>query len=93
MCSCYNSCFFKKDFNYRNNRGVRLHDGDLEHSLMKEKKIDIHIFFCSFLFSGISDLALEILTMLIRVCFRNVFTTSGPLICSWYDMTLSHFVQ
>ena len=28
----------KKDCNYRNNCGIRLHAGDLEHSLMKEKK-------------------------------------------------------
>ena len=38
MCSYYNSCFFKKDCSDRNNCGTRLHDGDLEHSLMKEKK-------------------------------------------------------
>ena len=28
----------KKDCSYRNNCGIRLHAGDLEHSLMKEKK-------------------------------------------------------
>ena len=28
----------KKDCSYRNNCGIRLHDGDLEHDLMKEKK-------------------------------------------------------
>ena len=28
----------KKDCSYRNNCGIQLHDGDLEHSLMKEKK-------------------------------------------------------
>ena len=33
--------------------GIRLHDGDLEHSLMKEEKIDVHIFFFLFLCSGI----------------------------------------
>ena len=30
--------FLKKDCSYRNNCGIRLHDTDLEHSLMKEKK-------------------------------------------------------
>ena len=28
----------KKDCSYRDNYGIRLHAGDLEHSLMKEKK-------------------------------------------------------
>ena len=37
MCSYYNSCFLKKDCSDRNNCGTRLHDGDLEPSLMKEK--------------------------------------------------------
>ena len=39
MCSYYNSCFFfflKRS--YRNDSGIRIHDVDLEHSLMKEKK-------------------------------------------------------
>ena len=35
MCSYYNSGFFKKDCSDRNNCGTQLHDGDLEHSLMK----------------------------------------------------------
>ena len=39
---------------------------------MKEKKIDVHMFFFPFLRSGISDLALGTLKMLIRVCFRDV---------------------
>ena len=72
MYSYYNSCFFKKDCSYRNNCGIRLHDGDLEHSLMKEKKIDLHMFFFPFLCSAIPDLDLGILKMLIRVCFRDV---------------------
>ena len=38
MCSYYNSCFFEKDRSYRNSIGILLHDGDLEHGLMKEKK-------------------------------------------------------
>ena len=48
------------------------HDGDLEHHLMEEKKIDVHVIFISFLYSGISDLALGALEMLIHVCFRDV---------------------
>ena len=61
----------KKDCSYRNNCGIRLHAGDLEHSLMKEKK-GLHMFFFSFLCSAIPDLDLGILKMLIRVCFRDV---------------------
>ena len=50
-----------------------MHDANLEHSLMNEKKIDVHMFFFSFLCSGgIPDLALGILKTLIRVCFRDV---------------------
>ena len=71
MCSYNKSFFFKKDCNYRNNCGIQLHDGDLKHSLMKEKKW-MFMFFLSFLCSGISDLALAILWMLIRVCFSDV---------------------
>ena len=61
MCSYYNSCFFKKDYSYRNNYDTQLHDGDLEHSLMKERKIDLHILFFPFLCSRVPDLALGIL--------------------------------
>ena len=71
MCSYNNSCFFKKDCSYRNNCGIRLHGGDLKQS-HERKEIDVHIFFFSFLCSGISDLALAILWMLIRVCFSDV---------------------
>ena len=62
--------FFKK----RNNCGIRLHDADLQHSLIKEKYIYIyvHMFFFSFLCSGIPDLALGILKMLICEYFRDV---------------------
>ena len=63
MCSYYNSCFFKK---YSD---IRLHDSDLQHDLIKEKKIDAHMFFFPFLCSGIPELALGILKLPIRVCF------------------------
>ena len=36
-CLC-TSCFLKEDCNYRNNCGIELYDGDLQHSLMKKKK-------------------------------------------------------
>ena len=62
----------KKDCSYRNNCSIRWHASDLEHSLMKEKKIGFHMFFFSFLCSAIPDLDLGILKMLIRVCFRDV---------------------
>ena len=66
----------KKDCSYRKNCYIRLHDGDLKHSLMKEKKIDLHVFF-PFSCSVIPDLDLEILKMLIRVCFSNVLQTAS----------------
>ena len=62
----------KKDCSYRNSWSIRLHAGDLEHSLMKEKKIGLHMFFFSFLCFAIPDLDLGILNMLVRVCFRDV---------------------
>ena len=64
--------FLKKDCSYRSNCGIWLHDDDLEQSLMKEKNIDVHRLFFPFLCSGIPDLALGILKMLICVCFRDV---------------------
>ena len=71
MYSYYNSCLFKKDCSYSSNCGIRLHDSDLEHNLMKEKKIDVHMFLFPFLCSDIPDLALGILKMLILLCFRD----------------------
>ena len=82
----------KKNCSYRNNCGIRLHAGDLEHSLKKEKKIGLYMFFFSFLCSAISDLDLWILKMLMCV-FLWCITTRILLICSWDDMTLSQFVQ
>ena len=78
-CNVFWSCVaiiiaaaIKKDCSCRNNCGFRLHDGDLEHSLIKEKKKDIHMFLFPFLHSVIPDLDLRILKMLVRVCFRDV---------------------
>ena len=78
MYSYYNSYFFKKDCCYRNNCGIRLHDGDLEHCLIKEKKIHVFIFFFPFICSAIAGLALGILKLLIRVCFRDALQ---PAVC------------
>ena len=41
----------------------------------------------------IPDTALEILKMLIRVCFRDLLLTSSLLICSWHYATPSQFIQ
>ena len=62
----------KKESSYKNNCGIWLHAGDLEHSLKKEEKIGLYMFFFSFLCSAIPDLDLGILKMLICVCFRDV---------------------
>ena len=53
------------------------------------------MFFFPFFCSGIPDLALGIVKMLIRVCFRDVIQAAAKslLICSWHDITLSQFVQ
>ena len=61
-----------EDCSYRNNCGIGLHTGDLEHSFIKKKNVGPHIFFFLFLCSAIPDLDLRILKMLIRVCFRDV---------------------
>ena len=52
-----------------------MHDFNLKHSLIKEK-IDVYMFFFPFLCSGISDVALQILKMLIRVCICDVLQTT-----------------
>ena len=45
----------KTDCNSRNNCGIRLHDGDLEHCFMKEKKLGFHGFLFLFLYSAVPD--------------------------------------
>ena len=59
---------------------------------MKEKKIDLHMFFFSFLCSAIPDLDLGILKMLIRLCFRDVLQPGVYLFVPGI-FTLSQFVQ
>ena len=71
MCSYYNKCSFEKDRSYRNNCGIRLHDGDLNIVSWKKKNRFSYVFF-PFLCSAIPDLDLGILNMLIRECFRDV---------------------
>ena len=66
----------KKACSHRNNCGILLHDGDLEHSLTKEKKIGLQMFFFPCLCSAIPDLDLGMLKMLIRVCFRDVLQSA-----------------
>ena len=61
-----------EDCSYRENCGIGLHTGDLEHSFIKKKNVGPHIFFFLFLCSAIPDLDLRILKMLIRVCFGDV---------------------
>ena len=61
----------KKDYIYRHNCGIRLHDGDLEHRHLKEKKKNLHMFFFPFLCFAIPNLDLGISKMEIRACFRD----------------------
>ena len=71
---------------YRNNCGIWLHDGDLEHSLMKEKKIDLHIFFFPFLCPAIPDIELGVLKIyLLHVFVMYYNQQSVNLFLAWYD--------
>ena len=82
----------KKDCSYKNNCGIRLHDGDLEHRLMKEKNRSSYVFLpiftlfhSRFRFRNLKDTTLFMISWCI--------TISSLLICSWHEMTLSQFVQ
>ena len=81
----------KKDCSYRNNCGIRLHDGDLEHSLMKEKNRSSYVFLPIFMFCH-SRFRFRNLKDANSCMFSWCITTSSLLICSWHDMTLSQFV-
>ena len=74
----------KKGCNYRSNCGIRFHDGDLEHSLMKEKKNrSLDLCHSRFRFRNLKDT---------NLCMSSWWiTNSGLLICSWHDVTLSQF--
>ena len=81
MYSYCNSCFLKKDCSYKFNCGIRLQDGDVEHSLMKEKNRCPYILLPIFMFN-LKDTN--------SCMFSWCITTGSLLICSWHDMTLSH---
>ena len=83
MCSYYNSYFFKKDCSYWNNCGVRLHDSNLEHSLIKEKKNRCsYVLLPIFVFSY-SRFSLRNLKDANSYMFSWCITTNSLLICSW----------
>ena len=85
--------FFKKDCSYRNNFVIRLHDVNLEHSLMnKSKNRCSYVFLHIFMFRH-SRFSLRNLEDANSCMFSWCITTSSLLICSWHDMTLSQFVQ
>ena len=70
----------KKDCTHSNNCGIQLHDGDLEHILMKQKKRSSNVFLPTFMFffpTVIPDLDLGILKMIIRVSFGDVIQPAG----------------
>ena len=76
----------KKDCSYRNNCSIRLHAGDLEHSLVKEKNkifvcLSVHFMFCHsrFRFRNLKKANL--------CMFSWCITATSLLICSWHDMT------
>ena len=83
----------KKDCSYRKNCGIRLHAGDLEHSLMKGKKIGLHIIFFSLFMFCYSRFRFRHLNDANSCMFSWCITTRSLLICSWHDITLSQFVQ
>ena len=82
----------KKDCSYRNNCGIRLHAGDLEHSLMKEKNRSSYVFLLIFMFCY-SRFRFRNLKDANSCMFSWCITTRSLLICFWHDMTLSQFVQ
>ena len=82
----------KNDCSYRNRCVIWLHDGDLEHSLMKEKNGSSYVFLPIFMpcqsrfrFRNLRDAN--------SCMFSWCIATRSLLICSWHDMTLSQFVQ
>ena len=82
----------KKDCSYRNNCGIQLHDGDLEHDLMKEKNRCLYVFLPIFMFWH-SRFSFRNLKDANSCLFSWCITTSSLLIHSWHDMTHSQFVQ
>ena len=82
----------KKDCSYRNNCGIRLHDGDLEHSSWKKKNRSSYVFLPIFMFCH-SRFRFRNLKDANLCMFSWCITTSSKLIYPWHDMTVSQFVQ
>ena len=82
----------KKDCSYRSNSGIRFHDGDLEHSLMKKEIRSSYVFLPIFMFYH-SRFRFRNLKDANSCMFSWCITSSSLLICSWHDMTLGRFVQ
>ena len=82
----------KKDCTNRENCGIQLLDGDLEHSLMKEKNRFSYVFLPIFMFCH-SRLRFRNLTYANSCMFLSCITASSLLICSWHEMSLSQFAQ
>ena len=83
----------KKDCSYRNSCGIRLHAGDLEHSLMREKKNrPLYVFLLIFMFYY-TRFRSRNLKDANSCMFSWCITTRSLLICFWYDVTLSQFAQ
>ena len=86
------AAFLKKDCSYRNNCGIRLHDANLEHSLMNKKNTCPYVLLTIFMFCY-SRFSFRNLKGANSCMFSWCITTNSLLICSWHDMTLSQFVQ
>ena len=86
--------FLKKDCCYRNNSGsgIRLHDGDLEHCLIKEKNRCLYVLFPIYMFWH-SRFSFRNLKDGNSCIFSRCITNSRLLISSWRDMTLSQLLQ
>ena len=92
MFSYHNSCYFKKECSYRKNCGIRLHDADLEHSLMKKKNRCSYVLLPIFMF-GHPKFSFRNLKDANWYMFLWCIISSIQSICSWHDMTLSQFLQ
>ena len=83
---------FKNVCSYRNNCETLLYDGDLEHSLMKEKNRSSYVILPVFVFWH-SRFSFRNYKDANSCIFSRCITTMNLLICPRYDMALSQFVQ
>ena len=74
----------KKDCSYRNNCGIRLYAGDLGHSLMKENKIGLYMFFFLIFMFCYSRFRFRNRNDDNSCMFSWCITTQSPLIRSWH---------